>query len=51
MLHQFKKMIHEQMRLSTKRDKTYKKSNKGFPGSPMVKNLPSHAGDMGSIPS
>ena len=26
------------------------KSIKGFPGGPVVKNLPSNAGDMGSIP-
>ena len=23
---------------------------RGFPGSPVVKNLPSRAGDMGSVP-
>ena len=34
-----------------KRDKIQKESKKDFPGSPMVKNSPSHAGDMGSIPS
>ena len=34
-----------------KRDKIQKESKKDFPGSPMVKNLPSHAGELGSIPS
>ena len=28
----------------------YKKYNRDFPGGPVVKNLPSNAGDAGSIP-
>ena len=51
MLHQFKRMIHEQNDIVNKETKHKKESYKDFPGSPMVKNPPSHAGDMGSIPS
>ena len=51
MLHQFKRMIHEQNETVNKETKHKKESYKDFPGSPMVKNPPSHAGDMGSIPS
>ena len=49
MLHQFKRIIHEQN--ETVKKETNHNTKKDFPGSPMVKNPPSHAGDMGSIPS
>lgn len=42
MLHQFKKMIHEQNETVNKETKHTKKSNKGFPGSPMVTRICLH---------
>ena len=48
MLHQFKRMIHEQNDIVNKDD--WAGVNRDFPGSPVVKTLPSNAKGAGSSP-
>ena len=44
-------IVSTNMRFSSfQRDSKKVKEMKGFPGGPVVKNLPARAGDMGSIP-
>ena len=44
-------IVRTNMRFSSlQRDSKKVKEMKGFPGVPVVKNLPVRAGDMGSIP-